>query len=150
MLGFATEQTSNVSTVIFVDDFSGTGDTLTAWWDNVEPLIRPKGVEVVVGLLVMCSKARLKIERFAQLALCVDEVGDDADVLSDQNDEFSPAQKGALVRWCARTRCEARFRRGYGDMGLLLAFKHGCPNNSLPILWHDSRGWYPLFKRRAI
>ena len=42
------------------------------------------------------------------------------------------------------------FERGFGNCGLLLAFKHGCPNNSLPVLWYSRNNWRPFFNRRAI
>ena len=26
---------------------------------------------------------------------------------------------------------------GYGSCGLMISFQHGCPNNSIPILWYN-------------
>jgi len=38
---------------------------------------------------------------------------------------------------------------GYGNLGVGVVFEHGCPNDSLPILWAEktSPHWFPLFKR---
>lgn len=36
---------------------------------------------------------------------------------------------------------------GYDDQALAYGFTHGTPNNSLPILWQDARGWTPLLHR---
>jgi hypothetical protein len=138
-----------VSVIVLVDAFSGTGKQLAEWWEVVEPLVRPMGAAVVVGLLVLNGKARPKIQGFARL-LCVDELLEDADVLSAACQTFDGDEKEALLDYCKNTGTDAEFVRGYGECGLLVAFKHGCPNNSLPILWWDSKSWRQLFKRRAI
>lgn len=45
---------------------------------------------------------------------------------------------------------EKRCPLGYGNLEMAVVFEHGCPNNSLPILWSELGGeleWRPLFKR---
>jgi len=135
--------------VVFIDDFSGTGLTLEKWWENVEPLIQPIGAAVFVGLLVLNEQARTRIEQFAGV-LAVDGLDTSSNVLADDNHEFSHRQKTRLLEHCRRTQCGREYERGFGGCGLLLAFKHGCPNNSLPVLWHSAGKWRPLFNRRAI
>ncbi len=139
-----------VSVIVFIDDFSATGDQLIEWWENVEQLVRPKRASIFVALLVMNNRTRLRIEEFAELAICVDELDDSANVLSEHSGTFNQVEKKSLLRYCRKTGCSQDFIRGYGSCGLLLAFKHGCPNSSLPILWFDSKAWFPLFKRHAI
>jgi len=36
---------------------------------------------------------------------------------------------------------------GYGEMGVLFSKYSNTPNNSLPIFWHKSSKWFPLFER---
>lgn len=36
---------------------------------------------------------------------------------------------------------------GYDDSELLTVFEYNTPNNSLPIIWAETGGWTPLFKR---
>ena len=36
---------------------------------------------------------------------------------------------------------------GYGEAGLTLILQSNCPNNSLPIIWHNYNKWHPLFPR---
>jgi hypothetical protein len=36
---------------------------------------------------------------------------------------------------------------GYADGQLLLAFHHNTPDNTLPIMWSDTGGWVPPFRR---
>ena len=139
-----------VSGIVFIDDFSGTGDQLAEWWGIVEPIVRPKEVPILVALLVMNGRARSKIEEFAQAALCVNELDEGADVFSEHNGDFDEIEKGLLLQYCERTGCEVSLVRGYGSCGLLVGFRHGCPNNSLPILWFEHTRWRSLFMRRGI
>ena len=38
---------------------------------------------------------------------------------------------------------------GYGEVGALLAFDHGMPNNAPSIFWKDARKWSALVPERA-
>lgn len=153
MLDLSRLEPGEIDAIVFVDDFSGTGGTLEKWWQNVEPLVRPIGAAVFVGLLVLNESARERIEEFADV-LAVEELGTTDNVFSNDNVQFSGSEKAALLEHCHRTGCGAEFERGFGQCGLLLSFKHGCPNNSLPVLWYSGGGsgtrWRPLFKRSAI
>jgi hypothetical protein len=74
MLDVSRLRPGEIDAIVFVDDFSGTGGTLEKWWQNVEPLIRPIGSAVFVGLLVLNQSARRRIEEFANV-LAVEELG---------------------------------------------------------------------------
>jgi hypothetical protein len=119
---------TDVEAIVFIDDFSGTGQTLETWWENVEPLVRPSNATVFVGLLVLNEPARPRIERFANV-LAVDELDSSRNVFANENREFSGAAKAKLLERCGQTGCAGEYVRGFGQCGLLLAFKHGCPNN---------------------
>src|SRR6266508_3580143 len=140
MLEVAQIQVGTVDAVVFIDDFSGTGDTLVSWWDTVEPIVRPSNAAVFIGLLILRGAARPRLERFADV-LAVTELDESANVLSDAAGMFSEEQREQLMEYCRQTRCGPRFERGYGDCGLLVVLKHGCPNNSLPILWCNNDEW---------
>jgi hypothetical protein len=36
---------------------------------------------------------------------------------------------------------------GYGDIGALVAFEHGIPDDSIQLLWDSSLSWQPLVDR---
>lgn len=36
---------------------------------------------------------------------------------------------------------------GFGDLGCMIAYDHGIPDNSLQLLWEKSDVWNPLFER---
>jgi len=140
----------SIGAMVFVEDFSGTGNTLKDWWSNVEMLVLPKMAPVVIALLVLNSRARANVEAFASKVVSVDELDENHNVLSPTSDLFDAVEKETLLGYCERTDCQEKYLRGFGSCGLLVAFKHLCPNNSLPLLWHGSKKWRRLFKRRGI
>lgn len=36
---------------------------------------------------------------------------------------------------------------GYGSLGCMIAYEHGIPDDSLQLLWDESKDWKPLFER---
>jgi hypothetical protein len=149
MLDLSRAAPGSIDAVVFVDDFSGTGQTLQTWWENVETLVRPTGAAVFVGLLVLNERARQRVEQLGNV-LAVEELDDTQNIFYPQNQAFSDSEKARIEEHCRRTGCAAKYQRGFGGCGLLLAFKHGCPNNSLPVLWYSGTQWRPLFNRRAV
>lgn len=138
-----------VEVSVFLEDFSGTGNTIREWWNTNAPIILPIGCIVVLGVLVLNSAARSVLEEELR-TVAVQELSEKDNVLSALSDYFEQREKEELLAYCSRTSCSAKYLRGYGDCGLLVAFQHGCPNDSLPILWHESETWEFLFKRRAV
>ena len=136
--------------VVFIDDFSGTGKTLSGWWDSVEPFIRPLSASVYVGVLVLNWKARARIEGFAEGIFNAVELEDSDNVFSKENLAFDDGSKAILLNVNTQTGCGEGYEKGFGECGLLVAFRHGCPNNSIPILWCDRTNWKSLFNRRSI
>lgn len=149
MLDLSRAEPANLDAVVFVDDFSGTGQTLETWWQNVEPLVRPTGAAVFVGLLVLNELARNRVEQLGNV-LAVEELDGTQNVLCPENGLFSAPEKTRIEEHCRNTGCGTKYQRGFGGCGLLLAFRHGCPNNSLPVLWYSGNTWRPLFNRRAV
>lgn len=136
---------SHEDTVIFVDDFSGTGDQITTHW--------PVHAELIGGarsFLVLTAATEAAVRRIVELQqleeLIVAQVlGGDANVLSPDSPYFSAAEKEALLTYCRIA--DARKPRGFGDCGLLYVLSHKTPNNSLPILHVNKQSWRGLFPR---
>jgi hypothetical protein len=149
MLDVARLPAGEVDAIVFLDDFAGTGDTLVSWWENVESIVRPSNAAVFVGVLVLNERARPRIEEFAAV-LSVTDLDIEADVFAAESTVFSEERKATLLNYCRETGCGPRYEQGYGNCGLLVVLKHGCPNDSLPILWYGGTAWRTLFSRRAI
>ncbi len=139
----------DVDVIVAFDDFSGTGETIKGWWDTNESIIRPKNATVVIALLVLNHTARPTLEEITDRIISVNELLADANVFHEQCEKLTAREKNSLLQLCRRTRCSKDYLRGRGDCGLLVVFKHGCPNNSIPILWHTRTGTFEaLFQRR--
>lgn len=142
---------SFVRGIVLIDDFSGTGETfLECWEENLEPLLLPWDVPLMIGVLVLSYRAKEALKNLPAKVIYARYLDTKHNVLCVESKIFFQHEKGLLERFCDRTGCGARFRKGYRNCGLLVAFKHACPNNSLPILWCDSNRWRRLFKRWAL
>jgi len=144
------KQPEDVGVVVLFDDFSGTGQAVKEWWDINESIIRPKEAHVVLGLLVLNHLARATLEEITDQIMAVKELLAAANVFHEGCTEFSQNEKRSLLSLCRKTGCAKEYMMGRGECGLLVVFKHGCPNNSIPILWHHNEGvWESLFQRRG-
>lgn len=140
-----------VEVIILFDDFSGTGQTIKEWWERVDQIILPFESEVMLGILVLNQKARNLLESSLEKILAIKDLEDRDNVFHENSVIFTNAEKTELLTLCRATRCPDKFKKGYGDCGLLVVFRHGCPNNSLPILWIDNPNhWEGLFQRRNV
>lgn len=151
MLDLARAKKGDFNAIAFLDDFSGTGDTITDWWQGVEPLVLPLDARVVVSLIVLNYRARASLESFATRVIHVEELDEAADIFDVACAEFDDTEKGLLLEYSKKTGCDKKYLRGYGDCGLTISFRHGCPNNSIPALWYSNqKGWKGLFVRRTV
>lgn len=136
--------------VVLLKDFAGTGTQLSKWWrDTGEPLVLPLEAQIIIGVPVLHYRAR---ERLAELGLSVIsalDLHEGDDIFHTQSALLSEEERQIVLQYCGRTGASTEFVRGYGQSGLLVAFDHGCPNNSIPLLWHDSDSWSALFRRHA-
>ncbi|MHC4402187.1 MAG: phosphoribosyltransferase-like protein [Planctomycetota bacterium] len=139
-----------IDVVVAFDDFSGTGQTIREWWDMNATLILPKQADLVLGVLVLNHLARPPLEEISEQIMAIDELSEKYNVFDDDCERFTKNEKRSLLTLCRATGCSDAYLKGRGECGLLVVFKHGCPNNSLPILWHHREGaWEALFQRRA-
>jgi len=142
------------SRIVFVDDMIGTGTQSVAFitkklYKLLSPSHRPclfsicgttKGIEHVrkkSGFEVVCAR-ELKEE-------C-------CDFFHPENKAFSEKEKQKLIA------LNALLGRNEFDLGLLMAFYYGTPNNTMPMIWKngwqftDANGkkdtWYALLPRK--
>ncbi len=140
-----------IDALVFFDDFFGTGDTLSGWWQRARILVQPKNVPVTLAPLVLNEPAKLVARRIADSVLSVEELRDHDNVFAASSPRFEASEKRRLLRYCKTTGCDKDRVKGFGSCGLLVAFKHGCPDNSLPILWSSVEGqWEGLFRRSGL
>lgn len=133
-------------TVVFVDDFAGTGDqAINAWKEALGELLprRPKAFLVLVvavqqALRRIAEETPLMVRTFRHLR-------PRHNFFANECTYFSRAEKGTVLRYCRRA--DKSNPQGYGSCGLLVVMAHRCPNNSLPILHGRSTAFRGLFPR---
>ena len=141
------EELTADDTVVFVDDFAGTGrQVATGWREVMEELLpgRPHIYLVLVAAYIDATNriaAETPIELYTMTTL---PEGDN--VFSDACESFSADDKKRLLTYCRRA--STSNPRGFGKCGLLLVLAHKTPNNSIPVL-HATRNerWSGLFPR---
>jgi hypothetical protein len=140
------EQLTAEDTVVFVDDFAGTGNqAVTAWNDSLGELLpgRPRTFLVLVvasdaAIQQIGSQTPMTVKAFRRFRA-------HDNFFAAQCTHFSGAEKASVLHYC--TVAEAANPRGYGASGVLLVFAHRCPNNSLPILHSNKPAFRGLFPR---
>lgn len=139
------ENLHSSDTVIFVDDFAGTGTQAVDFWPQFDELL--PGRPTTHLLLVAATKqASRRIEAETSLLVSAHRMLDDRhNLFLEECKKFSDADKAALLHYCQKA--DHKQPKGYGDCGLTLVFAHACPNNSIPILHASANGWEGLFRR---
>ena len=131
--------------IVFVDDFSGTGDQVLDHWPVVRELVgdRPN---LFLMLIAAPNMTVSQIERKTRYnVICDITMGVQDNIFSNKCKYFNKSERSKIRRYCSVASRSSP--GGYGDCGLLLVFHHGCPNNCIPILHANSQNWVGLFPR---
>ena len=150
----------NVQVLVFIDDIVATGDSAAQMLQELDSFIaqtvRERQIKVFFACVVALDDGWKSLEGVVEsLQTKVDIkacefLDSSARCFSASSSIFPDEQKRLDARLVALDygkRLEKNCPLGYGDLELCVAFEHGCPNNSLPVLWSDSVGWKPLFPR---
>ena len=149
----------DVDSVVFVDDFLGTGQ-------QFEDFFKQWKFDTFLGnaTLVYCPVVAHHdgLKHLANVFPGITVVS--AEVLDTENHGFfsnsvwSELSGGAIsgkeaISWYKDFLRERGINPGvektfgYGGLALTLGFSHSTPNNSLPLLWYESTDWVPLLER---
>ncbi len=139
------ERLSAADTVVFVDDFAGTGQQACDAWLEIAELLpgSPRAYLIVV------AAGRRAIDRISSetgLNVVTNHVLEmDDDVFSAACEQFTPQEKADLLAYCRQA--DAKKPKGFGECGFLVVMAHGTPNNSIPVLHASHARWQGLFPR---
>lgn len=132
-------------TVIFVDDFSGSGTQACNAWPETEELL-PGKPKIYLALVAATVSARDRIQRETEIVVVPHQtLAETENIFSPYCDCFSDGEKEDILRYCRRL--DKKQPKGFGECGLVLVFAHNCPNNSIPILHKSTQNWEGLFRR---
>lgn len=145
----------DVCSIIFVDDFIGTGSTTIRFWKSsiIQDIIN-KNKNIVFHYLVPVGlkKGIDNVKNNTDFkVVCPQIFGDEYEVFSNESLVFTDAEK----RDCAKQICESYgndlegidYALGYKGSEALIGFHHNIPNNTLSVIWSSAKGWRPIFPR---
>ncbi|MFN4329298.1 MAG: hypothetical protein ACK4FF_10515 [Limnobacter sp.] len=141
---------------LIVDDGAYTGEQLIRFLEGWRDSYLDGKVAIVVGLAHQKAVEALK-HRYPEVPLFAGEILTEKNGLSHISDrwiqdkqwpysESTPlsvyhsiySRKGAFTTYAPD---------GFGSLGLMVAFEHGIPDDSLQLLWDKSASWTPLLER---
>jgi len=153
---------TEINTLVFVDDFVATGNTVAKHLQEMDTtigdIVKERNIRVVfIAIVALATGWQVVEQAVAALNMevrpyCCDLLGD-ADVLFSETSRTFPdpdeRQRGKEIAIQYGQKIWPEKPLGYGSLGLSIVFEANCPNNTLPILWKDSMNppWKPLFRR---
>ncbi len=149
----------DAQTLIFVDDFIGTGDTVLKFnqsLKNAGIFTKFPKIQIYYLSLIVTELGLKKIQSSdANCKLIY------AEMIPQEYKVFSPDTKilsgySASDMKIAQITCQKigiflegdMYALGYKNSELLIGLHHNIPNNTLPVIWSSNKDWVPIFPRR--
>jgi len=142
-------QVSELTPLILLDDFIGSGQTFSKWFKNTKIIqdLQKNNYQVYYCVLTAFEKGKLFIESDVSIPVMFGYLYEKNQQVKDGN-LFENDDKEKIIKLVdAYAPKLSDYSWGYDDCQLLVAFESNIPNNSLSILWSD-QGWKPLIERR--
>lgn len=146
---------SNIDTIIFIEDFCGSGTQATEYYNKfVKPIKDNSGSIRIIFHSLFATQVGYDIVN----GLGYDEVKtvfllDDSFKCFSEVSRFFNDHNNDIKDRCQEL-CTVHGNKlcqehplGYKDGQLLIGFYHNTPNNTLPIFWSSTTSWNPIFKR---
>ncbi|MDP5138315.1 hypothetical protein ORJ04_20410 [Rheinheimera baltica] len=154
----------DISTIIFVDDFVGTGNQFIKFINNHVV----KNVDLSKFKVVYCPLTATEVglnnisKTMPEIILCPIELVSDShnffifcaknfamtdDELTKLNEVYFSYLKKVKLDRLGRKTVDGDMSLGYGSLALTYAYEHATPNASLPLLWANSDNYMSLFER---
>lgn len=154
------EINKNIHSVIFIDDFIGSGGSAT---ENIirlnetfPKLFNNPDVSFYYGVVCGFQEAKHKIVTRMKrlkinLTVHICDIMDESDKIFEDSSKLftAPAERYAARTLCYRQGAilEKNHPLGYSNTQSTIIFPKTVPNNSLPILWAENKEWKALFLR---
>lgn len=150
------ENASQETTIIFIDDFLGTGSQFKAFFRSYafEKLAESRSL-IYSPLAGHIQGIQCLNEHFPHLYVQPVETLDESHSLLGPHsscfpDEVNPLEvaNNFYLNLLETRGFTSVSQQGYGGLGLAYFFEHSVPNNTLPIFWRsDNANWNALFLR---
>lgn len=132
--------------VVLLDDFIGTGEQLEDYWNQVlTQVIPPPHEGIYVASLAACNDGVVRAQEKTPLrVITAHYVPTTAQLHASPH--FDHAEKNRIRAYCGAIGNQPF---GFGDLELLIAFTHSCPDNTPSILRgaKNQRKWVGILPR---
>lgn len=154
-----TEIEPDTHTLIMVDDFVGTGDTVIAYNNSLKTqgvFKNHKDLQVYYISLIVTDDGLKNIQHYDPtfkiiysefLSLDYKVFSENTIVLPDYSPEIRIQAKNVCEKIGEFLEGEDN-ALGYKNSEILIGLHHNIPNNTLPIIWSDNKNWFPIFPRQ--
>jgi hypothetical protein len=133
--------------VFFLDDFVGTGKQVSDYWQEELHQYVPEYIPIYLAVIAARAEGVNRIEAETPLTvLSVHRIGDRHCLLHSANTDLTNSEKRAIHNYC---RTAGNQPLGFGDLGLLVSFAYGTPNNTISAIRGSERQrpWRGLLPR---
>jgi hypothetical protein len=136
-------------TIIFVDDFIGSGTSFTTFLGGLTSWYNPS-YKYYYAVLVAHQQGISKITELPiEVISATEPMPESKKIFSDANTFFTPEQKTILKKYCERLGLSKLFKYGFDNTQSNVIFYEKSSNNILPILNVKTKNWrHPLFPRK--
>ncbi|OCX50594.1 hypothetical protein BEL04_22735 [Mucilaginibacter sp. PPCGB 2223] len=161
---FESYKYSKKTSLLFIDDFIGTGDSFLKSYrnrkigqfiGNNDELIN-NDIYLLAAIIMNKGSEYLKY-KIPELVIFAEKR---FNCFCTQNSPFLISQGakkmkalalkyGTGLRVLRRGEQDIYYPLGYGNCEALISFDYGPPNNTLPIFWSSASSWHPIFPRIA-
>jgi len=136
-------------TLVFLDDFIGSGTQATASILDIVSIAPPASkilLCVTAGYASAINYVCKEVEKEIDFNIFpADLLQENEKLFSEENTNFNREEQEILRNYCLRT--GSRYPFGFHDVGSLVVFCDSVPNNTPSILIHEGDKWKPLFQR---
>lgn len=162
----ALEAAKNGKSIIFIDDFIGSGDQFLSTWrdpssgNSFESIQKTNGFNAIYVSLVGTDSGIDTIgEKAPSVAVCVAHKIDERGTfwgLESKNPALYQNLNSLLIKYSTKLRPHEPYMNkgdyliyGYKRRGLFFSFEHSVPDATLPIFWcRGIDNWEPLIERK--
>jgi hypothetical protein len=131
---------------VFLDDYIGTGRSVTRTWENIQGLTNDHD-KYYLATVVATQRGLDKINKIAPdlKIFCRKTITDSQTIFHEQNNNFTAEEKQILLQYCKRA--SRKNPMGFGETQSLTIFYERVADNVLPVLFAKNKNWSPLFPR---
>lgn len=164
----AVKHAASGGTVVFIDDFIGSGDQFLYTWSRIYGRSSPKSFKTVhstvnfTAMYISLVATDFGLDNIYQKAPSV-AVSTTHTLTSRSTfqgleiaDEKKRSLESFIAKYSSRLKPKEEYiannprwlKYGYKERGLMFGFEHSIPDATLPIFWAPGDNWEPLIERR--